>query len=155
MNKLKFYKIASISLLLLNLILVSAFLITKPKGRPGFGGGGNAQELLKLDDAQHELFLGNVQSHHKEMEAIKNKKIELLKPYLKGVGENDQSQNSDEVVQKIKELEGQKLVATYNHLLDVKNMMKEDQLPLFNAFLNERLEDMTGKDFERRPRPNK
>lgn len=155
MNKVKFYKIASISLLLLNVFLVSAFFITKPKGMHDSRRGTNAQELLKMDEVQHDLFLANVESHHREMEAIMEKKIEILKPFLYSVGNSDQTESQDATIQMMKEFEGQKLVSTYKHLQDVKNILNEDQLPLFDSFLKQRLEDMTVKNEGRRPNEKK
>ena len=151
MNKIKFYKVAAISLLILNVILISAFLITKPKGGPGKNDRFKVREHLNLDEAQHDLFLKNVELHHEEMESIKEKQIEMLKLYLYNINGGQKSEEQEEVLHMMKELEGKKLTSTYNHLKDVKSILKDDQLSLFDLFLKHRIEAMSNVDRNRNP----
>lgn len=155
MNKLKFYKIAAISLLILNVVLVSAFLITKPKGGPDGNDRFNVQDHFKMDDSQHDLFLKNVELHHDEMKSIKEKQVEMLKSYLNNVNESQNSEAQNAAMNMMKELEGKKLTATYNHLKDVKSILKDDQLPLFDSFLKHRIEAMSRIERERKPHKKK
>lgn len=155
MNKIKFYKITTISLLLLNVILVSAFLITKPKNRPGSKNRLNVKEHFKMDEAQHDQFLLNVETHHEEMEAIKEKQVEILQPYLYSVANNKESEDQSATLHLMKELEGKKLTSIYSHLVYVKSILDDDQLPLFDSFLKHRMEDLTEKNKQKRPRKKK
>jgi hypothetical protein len=155
MNKLKFYKVAAISLLILNVILVSAFLITKPKGRPGGIDRLNVKDHFKMDESQHDLFLKNVEIHHEEMTAIKDKQLEIIKTYLYNIRNSQESDEQSATIQMIKDLEGRKLTSTYNHLNDLKNILKEEQLPLFDSFLKHRLDAMSKNDRNRKPHNNK
>lgn len=151
MTRSKFYKYASIILLLLNITLVTAFLITKPKNRPRGEGRLNAKDLLKMDDAQHDLFLINLEKHKEEVNEIREKQIEVLRPYLYSVGDSTKLENNNAIINTLKELEGIKLTSMYNHLKDLQDILSEDQLPLFDSFLKQRLDDMTRRDENRRP----
>tara|TARA_R110000737_G_scaffold350070_2_gene387991 strand:+ start:1295 stop:1762 length:468 start_codon:yes stop_codon:yes gene_type:complete len=155
MNKLKFYKVATILLLILNVVLVSAFLITKPKGGPGGNDRINVQDHFKMDETQHDLFLKKVEMHHDEMKSIKEKQIEMLKSYLSNVNESQNSEGKEVVMNMVKELEGNKLTSTYNHLKEVKSILKDDQLPLFDSFLKHRIEAMSKIGRERMPQRKK
>lgn len=155
MNKLKFYKITTICLLLLNVILVSAFLITKPKTRPGAKNRLNVKEHFKMDEAQHDQFLTNVEAHHEEMKAIKEKQIEILQPYLYSVADKQQSKDQSATLHLMKELEEKKLISIYSHLEGVKSILSDDQLPLFDLFLKHRLDDLTEKNKQMRPHKKK
>ncbi len=155
MNKLKFYKVAATSLLILNIILVSAFLITKPKGGPGGNDRLNVKDHFKMDEVQHDIFLKKVELHHEEMKTIKEKQLEILKPYLYSLRNSQETGEQAVAIQKMKELEGRKLTSTYNHLNVLKSILKEEQLPLFDSFLKHRLEAMSKIDRNRRPHNKK
>ena len=131
MTKLKFYKITTISLLLLNIILVSAFLITKPKGGQRGKNRLNAKEHFKMNEIQHDKFLASVDAHHEEMKGIKKKQIDVLKPYLYSVSDSKQPGNQKIVMDVMKDLEEKKLNSMHSHLEEVKHILNEDQLPLF------------------------
>jgi NAD+--asparagine ADP-ribosyltransferase len=155
MNKSKFYKIAAMSLLVLNVILVSAFLITKPKGGPGGNNRFDVQYHFKMDEGQHDLFLKNVELHHKDMKLIMEKQKEMLKLYLYNINESQKIEDKEVVMQMMKELEGNKLSSTYNHLKYMKSILREEQLSLFDSFLKHRIEAMSKGGRGRKPHKKK
>jgi hypothetical protein len=151
MNKPKFYKIAAMSLFVLNVILVSAFLITKPKGGPRGNDRFDVQDHFKMDEGQHDLFLKNVELHHKDMKLIIEKQKEMLKLYLYNINESKELEDKEGIMKMMKELEGKKLSSTYNHLKYMKSILREEQLPLFDVFLKHRIEAMSKVGRGRKP----
>ena len=146
MNRSKFYKYAAIGLLLLNVTLIAAFFITKPKGRPGDNNRLNIEEHFKMDKAQHDLFLKNLELHIEQSNEIRKKQLKILKPYLYSVGEIQLAEERTVFVDLMKDLEAKKLESMYEHLNGLKSILNEDQMPLFDLFLKRRLEEMTNKN---------
>ena len=81
MKTVQFYKYAAAILLLLNIVLIAFFFITKPKGNMGKPPL-RAMETLGLDEAQHDLFLASAKRHSIEMTSINEAQKKLLMPYF-------------------------------------------------------------------------
>ena len=77
MKQVKFYKYTTIFLMILNLLMVAFFLITKPK--KGHVNKKNAIEILNLDKTQHEAFLEYVDKHKGLMQGFDKEQKQLLK----------------------------------------------------------------------------
>ena len=139
MNQLQFYKSSTIALLVLNMAMIGFFFLTKPPHPPGRGGQIKAIDLLKLDQQQHREFLQLVKKHQQQMETINAQQGELLKPYFYRLV--DSSRHIDPLaLQQMKDLEQRKISSTFQHLQDVKALLRPEQEANFEAFMNHALE---------------
>ncbi|MEM9833203.1 MAG: hypothetical protein AAF944_21395 [Bacteroidota bacterium] len=138
MNKLKFYQYATGGLLLLNLIVITFFLFTKPRPphRPEQVGQ-RAIDIMRLDDKQHELFLQSVDQHKQQMSRFNNQQRDLLRTYFSSLLDSTNIANSDSLIKQVQVLERKKIEATYQHFQDINSTLKPDQQAGFESFVNQ------------------
>jgi hypothetical protein len=140
MNETKFFKFATLGLLLLNLAVLTFFFLTKPKHNPP--PRGNHEEnvhisILKLDKIQEESFLKLANDHERQMNNIGRKQADLLVPYFEKLNTNDTLINNSEILLEYQNLEADKINITYQHFEDIKEMLRDDQLKDFKPFIDQ------------------
>ena len=141
MKQLQFYKYATLVLLLLNISMIGFFLLTKPKGphRNGFGPKPTV-EILKLDKQQHDAFLGHAKRHIEQMENYNILQKNQLKPYFNTLVDSTKNIDSNSHLQQVLQLERKKIESTYQHLQDVKSILRPEQQADFEPFVGSDLE---------------
>ena len=135
MNKLRFYQISTGVLLLLNVALL-IFLVLN---RPHHNNSGNALEILKFDHNQHSNFELSVKKHKAKMHASKEEKKKVLKEYFSLLLKENQVDKIDSLLEDIKRIELVKVQSTYHHFEEIKNMLNEEQLKSYPAFIDHAL----------------
>jgi hypothetical protein len=83
MSKVKLYKYLCLGLLLLNIGLVSFFILTKggrPPERKNFKN--QAAEILNLDEVQQSLFSDLAKEHGDKMRSLENEQADVIKGYF-------------------------------------------------------------------------
>ncbi len=152
MKQLQFYKYATIGLLLLNLGMLTFFFLTKPKhhSRKDFKRG--AVDILKLDDEQRETFFNLVKGHQQKMKVFSQHQKELLSPYFNSL--IDSTEVNQDVFDKVEELERQKIESIYQHFQEIKSILREEQMPGFEEFMNHVMKRILSNS-ERKPPPPK
>ena len=137
MNKFKFLSLASIVLLVTNVILVGIILFGKP-GHPKFAGPKNIIiEKLGFDENQkkeYDLLIEKHQAGIQKAEAeIKVLKNELYRTLTSGAETNVR----DSLISQLgKQQEGIENLH-YNHFLELKSICKESQLKSFESLTSE------------------
>ena len=143
MKQLQFFKYATGAMILLNLLIIAFFLLTKPKP-PAFpphnarsnGFQVRAIDILKLDKQQHTTFLQSAKQHSQQMESINRQQRDLLKPYFHSIIDSTINIASETVLDEIQQLERNKIEATYQHFQQVKSILKNEQQADFKVFIN-------------------
>lgn len=135
MKQLQFYKYAATGLLFLNIAMLAFFFLTKPPNHPrGKRFKGGAIEILNLDKTQDKVFFELVKNHKQKMKVFNQKQKELLKPYFDSlIDSTGQPQN---VIEKVEQLERQKIESIYQHFQDIKSILKKEQLSGFEEFMD-------------------
>lgn len=149
MNKLKVYQIATVGLLLLNVILL-AFIIFAP--RPG--GNGRPVRVMDhfgFDAAQDEKFQDLAETHKEQMRTANDQQAELLQQYFLQLTSDDAA-NPGPLPPGIGTLEQEKINSTYEHFLDIKKMLRPEQQAAFPSFVEAALDRILLKKSEERPR---
>lgn len=151
MEKLQFYKFASILLLILNLGVFGYFIYNRPQGnhRP-HQRGATATEKLKLDKFQDEQFHEYANIHIKEVESYSDEQKKLLRLYFSRLAGNTIA-NPTVTLERVKQLEVQKIVSTYNHLSDVKGILKPEQDQYFDSFMDHVMNSLLPDESTQRP----
>jgi hypothetical protein len=152
MNKLKVYQIATIGLLLLNVVLLS-FIIFAPKP----GGNGRPIKVMDhfgFDAAQDEKFLDLAKAHKAQIKATNDQQAELLQKYFLQLT-TDEAANPGPLPPGIGMLEREKINSTYEHFLDIKEMLRPEQQEAFPSFVEAALQRILLMDSEKRPPPPK
>lgn len=135
MKSTQFYQYATWGLLLLNLILLGILFMGIPPGAVG----NRAVDTLRLDKIQHEAFLTSAKKHEEIMKTLMVKQSALLKPYFQQLTNSNKEISNDPLFVAINVLEKQKIEATYEHFKEIKNILREDQMPDFEAFIDRML----------------
>ncbi|MBK8504625.1 MAG: hypothetical protein IPL46_21900 [Saprospiraceae bacterium] len=139
MKQLTFYKYAALLLLLLNLGLITFFLVTRPNP-PDRSDDFQARaiELLKMNQTQHREFVVSVEKHKEQMKSINNHQRDLLRIYFSDLLRSNS--NVDSILQQVQLVERQKVMSTFQHLQELKFLVKDNQGADFERFMNQVLQ---------------
>lgn len=147
MTQFKFYKYATYGLVALNLSMLAFFIFNR--GHVSH----RAIDSLKLDEAQHVLFLQSVRKHQQTIEPINEQQQQLLETYFKTLINSNQQINEAQLEQ-VSKLERLKIEATYLHFKEVKSILREDQYDNFESFMNRLLTKVLPRTKKMPPQPD-
>ncbi len=144
MKQLQFYKWALLFMFILNIGLISFFIITKPKHHefpphPPKDFKIETIEVLQLDNKQKASFLMLTKQHNQQMESIKYKQEESLKLYFNSLLETNNKNNEDSILKEIQVFEKQKIIITFQHFEQVKSLLIKEQQVNYKEFVNKAL----------------
>ena len=131
MKKLQFYRYATWTLLVLNLVMLAFFVFNKPHP-PHKKNRGGVVERLNFDQQQHERFLEYLKVHHQKMTAFSKQQEDLLKPYFEQLIDTTSTIDSLAVFSAVQQLEEKKISAVYQHFQDVRSILRPEQEENFN-----------------------
>ena len=137
MKALNFYKISTITLLLVNVAMITFFLITRHAPPPNRGNKGmlkSARDIMNLSGDQDEQFLMFADKHKEQMQSLNMNQRKQLRAYFELVSHSSEQTNKEEVMEMILSLEKQKIESTYNHFEEIKGTLKEEQYADFEEF---------------------
>ncbi|AFM04574.1 hypothetical protein Fleli_2195 [Bernardetia litoralis DSM 6794] len=140
MKTLQFYKISTLVLLVLNLVMMGFFFLNFH--RPPHGAHqendflNEAIEVLQLDEKQATSFEKLAMNHNQEMESIRNKQLEHTEEYFET---NNDTNKSDSLLNLISEGETQKIKITKNHFNQIRNILTSKQQHNYQKFKREAL----------------
>ncbi len=146
MSQLQFYKYATWALLVINIAVLSFFLLTKPHPKGGGPGGRargletEAMQLLQLDQAQQKTFKTLASAHSRALRDLDRQERDQLRKYFGPLIAGQDSVKQTDLLGQVKHLEGQKITLTYNHFTAVKDLLKEDQEVYFERFMKKALQ---------------
>lgn len=131
MKTLQFYKYTTWGLLILNLLVLTFFMVNKPP----FHRGMRAMDSLNLDDQQHTEFLVSAKKHKALIKEIKIKQKEILHTYFNLLVTSSEQVNETEVLTTYEQLESQKVKITYQHFKEIKDFLRQEQHADFEQFM--------------------
>lgn len=159
MVRSRFYQYTTIILLVLNIVVISLLFIGRPDRSPRQEGPmrpfNRAIDVLKLDKEQHEIFFQSARRHDQDMEDISFQQRELLETYFSTLIIPESNSQADSILQQVQQLESQKIQSTYQHFEEVKELLREDQIPNFEVFINNMLKMILNTRGRRLPPPRK
>ena len=150
MEPLKFYRWATWSLLALN-VAVLAFFLCFPPPLPGAGPPRQAPAALKLDDGQEEKFLASVREHRDKIQQLSQQQSELLQAYFSPLYAAAETRKLPTPPAQFALLEQEKIAATYQHFLDIENILEPSQKAAFPGFVKSALRNIFQKRNDARP----
>lgn len=149
MSKMKWLTVAVIGLLITNLVVVSTVLFKKetpatipqqpmPPGPERLGGPKYyIMEKLQFDEAQKAAYEKLVLNHRNSINA-KEAAIEQLKNELYNTLTDDKlSPQKDSLEAALSAVQKQIEEIHYNHFIEIKQLCKPEQLPLYNELSKE------------------
>ncbi|MFK7809208.1 MAG: hypothetical protein AB8F74_15500 [Saprospiraceae bacterium] len=155
MKTSNFYKYTTWGLLLLNLALLSFFLLSKPNHPHKKGGKKGAPEILKMDQEQSDLFLSYAEKHIKLMDKLDTEQRDLLKEYFGTLTDVQAVSNtSQSTINQILQIEQRKIESTYEHFKEIKLILKPEQQGNYEKFVKRTLRHLLFNQ-QRPPPPEK
>lgn len=153
MNKLSFYKIVVVFLLVSNILLgILAFQLVQNKGRMPGGPRLLIIEKLDFDKKQIEAYELLVQDHRGRIRE-KNNAILQKKQALYGQLSLGKDSLKHLLMEDIAQLQAQVEETHYQHFLDIKRLCKPSQMEKFNSFTKEITGLFPGNKTEMPPKP--
>ncbi len=150
MDKLKVFQIATVGLLLLNIVLM-AFIFFSPPPRGG-GKPPRAVEHFGFDEVQNEQFRKLVKVHQRQMRTTNDRQSELLQTYFLQLT-TDSAATPDPLPPGVATLEQEKINSTYQHFLDIKKTLRPEQQAAFPGFIDNMLQRILLKKSKNPPPP--
>lgn len=149
MNQVKFYKITTWGLALLNISILAFLMLTKPAPprhhHPNHGFKSEVSKILKFDDGQQSMFLKLAEEHSQELRSISEKQQTIFNRYFESLVDTSTTHDNANNLTEFQQLEKEKFEVTRQHLLDVKKLLREDQLPHYEQFIQDFLEKTSRK----------
>lgn len=156
MKELKYYKYAIGGLILLNMVMLAFFVITKPKHprpAPPSNFKSHVVNLLHLNAKQETAFNELAQDHHQKMDAFDKQQQALLLPYFQSLSTSSITINEEIVLNEIQQLEKEKIKVTHQHFKDLKAILTDDQFPHFEKLTQEFINQVLLKNKKHTPPP--
>ncbi|MEM9546117.1 MAG: hypothetical protein AAGA77_09090 [Bacteroidota bacterium] len=141
MDQLKFYKYAIIALVVLNVGLLVSILISPSLTRHRFGPPpqnfkSELAEILNLDENQVIVFEKLADDHNRKLQSIKSEQQDLILPYFDSLIDSTVVIDEDSTFTIYQKLEQEKLKVTYDHLLDIQDLIDQNQMKNYKKFIN-------------------
>ena len=148
----RFYKILSIILVVMNLVLVGFILLPKhPPHHPPKPLKDIVVAELEFDEEQKKQFLASVKRHRDAMKTIESKRRAALEECFASVSGTSGDSIPQGAVEAGK-LEQERVVITLEHLKELRSICKEDQLLNFDLLMDKDLKRLLVGD-KKRPGP--
>jgi protein CpxP len=165
MSSLQLFKIAIAVLVVLNVSLLTVYLLKdnnrsreRPMGpnfRSNQRGGNIIDDIeggLKLDEEQRKGYQEYRQAHMKGMQRINKDHSELLNKYFKTLKKEDGSdEQRNALLLKIQDLEKERIEITYAHFEKIKLLCNDEQLEYFPKVLDNAINFLLSKRKNGRP----
>ncbi|WP_020566660.1 hypothetical protein [Neolewinella persica] len=151
MDKLTFYRYTTIGLLVLNLAILVFFFLYRPL-MGGAPDGPPSLAILEMDKNQNDAFQGLVEKHRVVMRTANDRQKELLTEYFSQLAKPE-GPVTGAFPEKYCEYEQEKIVGTYEHFLQVRELLRPEQQANFPIFIDQSLDQILGKQDKRRRRP--
>lgn len=153
MNELKFYKLAAIVLLVINLGWITSSFVPKKNMPPVPKEDMSAVKRLQLNETQHEEFLGLAQSHMQQMRKLDSEQAAILKNYFDDLFSSSVNDKKEDMFLELCRIERRKIQSTGDHFSEIKMLLNNDQLPLFDSFVDHAISRILGEPKGKRPPP--
>ncbi|MFK8044121.1 MAG: hypothetical protein AB8B72_01400 [Crocinitomicaceae bacterium] len=141
MKTKQFYKIAAIVLLVLNIGLVTFFVLNKKRHhQPGHL---KAIKMLNLNESQADEFKSLAEAHHQSMVEINKEQAELLTKHFKSLYDLPNSPNAGDLTF-YSDLEVKKINITYDHFKDVRGILDKEQQVYYQEFIEKTVQKALG-----------
>ena len=140
MNKIKLLGIVSISLFLLNLVLIWYIIEHKPRHSRRNEPKKVIIEKLQFNTGQIEAYEKLIDSHRTKMFRTEQNMKQLKKQLYANLQEGHQYNNSDSLMKVIGEVQIEIEKIHYYHFEDIKQLCTPEQKPFFNQLSAEMAE---------------
>jgi len=143
MDKVKLYKYSIAALIFLNIAVIAFFLFAKPKHPPTKKHfRAELIKTLRLNKQQKPVFKKLAGMHNDKMKVINQKQQKLILPYFESLAKPNDSINTNNILTQYQQLEREKLEVTYLHFEEVKNLLNDEQLPLFEGLIEKFIDEV-------------
>jgi hypothetical protein len=140
MKSIKFYKILSISLLVLNLVTLSIFYFNRPSG-PHKPGEARLAEEIGLTGPKKKIVDALEIQHHKEKKALIKRNFQLQKQLYSTLGVEEKSA---EILMEIRENRVRMDRMTYRFFSEVASHCDQNQRKKLDKVIEKGLRRITG-----------
>ncbi|MEM7512300.1 MAG: hypothetical protein AAF388_15300 [Bacteroidota bacterium] len=159
MKPLTFFKYTTIGLILLNIVVLGFFLMRESQDvpprppRPRTDFQLDAISMLRLSNEQESVFSNLAEEHETQIRKLNREQETLIIPLFESITDPSIELDTLMVLEQFDQIQRQKLVLTRNHLLEIKDLLNEDQLPDFEIFVDRVMERTISKRKKRPARP--
>jgi hypothetical protein len=152
MSKLKIYQWSTWVLLLLNVAMIALFFLTKPKHPNNEPLRQSAKTEMNLTDQQYNLFKQSARKHQAQIQQLNDEQNRLLQLYFGNLASNEVVKN-DSLLGQLQNIEKQKISITYEHFREIKTLLKPEQYPAYEAFVQRAISRILKLDKKGPPSP--
>jgi hypothetical protein len=140
MKSLKFYKILSVTLLILNIVTLTIFFLHKPPGPPKPGEARLAKEIGLTGSKKKTVDALEIQ-HHKDKKALIRKNFKLQKQLYSSIGNDEKS---EVILAQIHENRSETDRMTFEFFNEIASYCNKAQRKKLDAMIDKGLRRITG-----------
>jgi len=135
------FKILVGTMVVLNLVLL-AFIFwpddSKPRKRrpPGKPVPELVAEILNFSEEQKDQYKKMGRTHHQAITKLRRQKDEAVVNFLEASTRDSVDKSLDTKMERILEIEEERILLTYQHLEDIKNLCTDEQLKNFSKVIS-------------------
>ncbi|MEL6254650.1 MAG: hypothetical protein AAFR87_21750 [Bacteroidota bacterium] len=93
-------------------------------------------DILDFSEAQKDQYKKMGRRHHQAITRLQRKKDDAVVNFLKASTRDSVDKSLDTKMEKILEVEKERILLTYQHLEDIKNLCNDEQLKNFSKVIN-------------------
>ena len=150
MNRLKITQLLFIVLMLANCIILALFLIeTSQRIKPGphernleFEKHHRVKELFAFDESQFRDFLRSKRVHGDSMRRLMGQQTLITRDYYSSYNDREITESNENLLEELEEINRRIYLANMQHIIEIRDICKEEQLIYLDSFINEVLEPM-------------
>lgn len=137
MSKVKFLTILSVTLGLINIVLIGFFLLKPPHGHKNSEPRKYILKQLNLDKEQVAQYDGLIEVHQKKRRALNQQMMELRRELYPIVLKEGNLSKKDQMLVQLKSVHEKLELLHLDHFEQVKKICRADQRKQFDALVDE------------------
>ncbi|MEP0985420.1 hypothetical protein [Ekhidna sp.] len=131
----KLYKIGFFILLVINVGLVVLFVFRPKHPSRQMGARAQISQKLAFTEVQEKQFGEMVQTHRQAVRELMIEERTLVRSYFEQLSTEASSEDKEILLQQIMKLKKDKIILTYNHFEELKELCNEEQLAKFEEVI--------------------
>lgn len=129
------YRIGFFVLLVINIALLVIFTMRPEMPMQQRGLKDEISRELNFTEEQKAMFDKMAENHHEAIRELEKQEQELLRSFFQQLSLDYSKENKEAQLEHILQLEKDKIIVTYNHFEELKEMCNEEQLKRFDRVM--------------------
>lgn len=138
MKQVNLFKLLTLALGILNLVLLLVIFLPPHRSPEAFKF--RLIRVLELDESQTQKFETSARKHRERIRQLDSTRRQLIQKYFQPLRSGGQKKGNEKILSQLKEVEAEKMIATYLHFEELKGLCNDRQLKKYPEILEKALQ---------------